>query len=66
MCETSVRNAVFQVHRKCCTGRAAFEVLGEHLNKVKGIVAKFEPNKKYLVCRTLYQTKIEPIINQKI
>ena len=65
MCETSVRNAVFQFHKKCCKYRPALEVLGEDLNKLKEIDAKFEPNKKYLVCRNLFQTKIAPIIKQK-
>ena len=56
---------MFKFHNKCRKDRPALEVLGEDLNKLKEIDAKFEPNKKYLVCRNLFRSTIAPIIKQK-
>ena len=62
-CEPSVKGVVKSFHTKCCHDRPLVEVFGQGVNAALDL-SDFETNKKYCICRSLYQRKIQPALEK--
>ena len=64
-CDPFVKDAVKNLHNKCCKNRHSHKVLGKHLKILQGIGNAFDAEKHYTVCHRLYYQRLMPIINKK-
>ena len=62
-CKPSVKDVVKSFHRKCCHDRPLVQVFGQDLNAALDL-SDFERNKKYCICRSLYNHKIQPALEK--
>ena len=64
-CDTSLKKSVIKFHDKCCNNRHSYKVLGKYLNLLPEIDTVFDEKKHYVVCRSLYWTKLLPLIENE-